>query len=313
MQPIFITCGDPGGIGPEVALKAMESFSEHPPFIFIGPKAIILDPFLNRISPPLKPYTNNALSRNTCYFFESSNHNTIIRKAHHDENGHIAYQAIKTATELMKKYNHHHLVTAPISKEGLISAGYPFSGHTPLLAHLYKTSSVSMAFYAKPLKVILASVHIPIHEIESELTRTRLSTTIQHAMLFAEQLNLKSPKIAICGLNPHAGENGLIGQFEINTLAPVLANYPTILGPYSPDTIFRDAINDTYDIVIALYHDQGLIPIKLLAFDSAVNVTIGLPICRTSPDHGTAYDIAYTNQANPSSMIHAIQYCMKIA
>ena len=143
---------------------------------------------------------------------------------------------------------------------------------------------------------------------------TYIHNTITNAIHFAKQIGINSPKIGIAGLNPHASENGQFGTFETNILIPAINKYPPsnaqLIGPISPDVIFRQAHGGSYDIVIALYHDQGLIPLKLLAFDSAVNVTIGLPICRTSPDHGTAYDIAFKNCANPASMGSAIQYCI---
>lgn len=310
MKPIVITSGDPAGVGPEVALKAMASLTNHPPIILIGPSAICTDTRLASIECSLQPFDAHNLKKNTHYFLESSTETSIEMGEHTKKNGAIAYQAIQTAVELIQTYNYQHLVTAPISKRGLIESGHAFSGHTPLLAHLFKADSVSMAFYSPPLTIVLASVHIPLSTVEASLTKESLIQTIHHAHLFAQELGILSPKIALSGLNPHAGEYGQIGTFEQRILPPILSEFPTILGPFSPDTIFRDAVNGQYDIVIALYHDQGLIPVKLLAFDSAVNVTIGLPICRTSPDHGTAYDIAYTNQANPASMTHAIQYCI---
>ena len=171
-----------------------------------------------------------------------------------------------------------------------------------------------MAFYSEQLSVILATIHIPLMSVETALNSDTIKNTLANAKLFANQLGITNPKIGIAGLNPHASEHGQFGDFESKVLTPTLTKFKenddtAIIGPVS-DVIFRQALDGDIDIVVALYHDQGLIPLKLLAFDSAVNVTVGLPICRTSPDHGTAYDIAGKNIANPNSMLAAIKYCI---
>ena len=172
-----------------------------------------------------------------------------------------------------------------------------------------------MGFYSDQLRVVLATIHVPLSSVEPLLTPDLIRLTVNNAVRFSSDLGISHPKIAIAGLNPHASEYGQFGDFESNVLLPTLQTISfddaTLIGPISPDVVFRQALDGAFDIVVSMYHDQGLIPLKLLAFDSAVNVTIGLPICRTSPDHGTAYDIAGTNAANPSAMKAAIEYALQ--
>jgi len=210
------------------------------------------------------------------------------------------------------------IVTAPISKEAWALAGkgkYP--GHTELLATRFNVKRTRMMFHSPTMRVALVTAHVPLMEIRNVLTIGRVFDTIDLAHEALIEEGTKRARIAVCGLNPHAGEGGLLGDEEERLITPAieLARRAGIdaHGPFPGDTIFCEAVDGRYDMVVAMYHDQGLIPVKLLEFDSAVNMTAGLPIVRTSPDHGTAYDIAGANRANPGSMGSAIDLAVTMA
>ncbi len=211
------------------------------------------------------------------------------------------------------------LVTAPISKEAWNLAGYrKYPGHTELLTERCKSRGSVMMFVGGPFRVALATIHEALFEIRHHF---KIGTVFQAIDLSNEALQryfgIEKPRIAVAGLNPHAGENGQFGDEEERIIAPaiLMAQEAGIHaeGPFPPDTLFHQALDGRYDCIVAMYHDQGLIPVKLLAFEKAVNVTVGLPIIRTSPDHGTAYDIAGKNKANPSSMMEAIRVACEMA
>jgi 4-hydroxythreonine-4-phosphate dehydrogenase len=203
------------------------------------------------------------------------------------------------------------IVTAPISKEALKMAGFTWPGHTEMLAEISRTKQYAMMLVGGPLRVILVTIHTALKNVPELITRQRILRVIRLAKKACDMLKIRTPKIAVAGLNPHAGEAGIFGEEEITQIVPAIrqANREGIpvSGPYPPDTIFHKAYQGEIDIVVCMYHDQGLIPLKMIAFDKGVNVTIGLPFIRTSPDHGTAYDIAWKGTANPSSMIEAIK------
>ncbi len=209
------------------------------------------------------------------------------------------------------------IVTAPICKESWKLAGCRFPGHTELLAKRTGTKRVVMMFESPKLRVALATVHIPLVEIRNKLTIGRVFDPIDFGHKACLSLGIDSPRIAVCGLNPHASENGQFGDEERRIISPAIemARHAGIdvHGPFPADTIFNDAVAGKYDLVVAMYHDQGLIPIKLLAFDEAVNLTLGLPIIRTSVDHGTAFNLVGQNKANPGSMKAAIRLAAKLA
>jgi len=209
------------------------------------------------------------------------------------------------------------IVTGPICKESWQICGCRFPGHTELLAHRTKSRRVAMMFCAPKLNVVLATIHIPLMEVRNVLTIGRVYDPIDLGHQACVRMGLSKPRVAVCGLNPHASENGQFGDEEQRIIAPAieLARQHGIdaSGPWPADTLFHQAVAGQYDLVVAMYHDQGLIPVKLLAFDEAVNVTLGLPIIRTSVDHGTAFDIVGRNRANPGSMKAAIQLAIKLA
>lgn len=207
------------------------------------------------------------------------------------------------------------IVTAPISKTWARRAGFAFPGHTEMLAERFGARDVVMMFAGPKFKIALATVHVPLRDVPRVLTTERLRRVIE---LLAEALvrdfGIAAPRIGVVGLNPHAGEGGLLGTEDAEIIAPALTALPpaTLSGPLIPDAAFRDALHGSVDALVAQYHDQGLIPLKIVDFDEAVNLTLGLPIVRTSPDHGTAYDIAGRGVARPISMQCALALAVKM-
>jgi 4-hydroxythreonine-4-phosphate dehydrogenase len=282
---IAITAGDPAGIGPEIVAKA------------------IADPRVAAACDPIVYGTSNGAG--------------IVPGAASPEGGRAAYDAIVAAVAAARNGDVDGIATAPVSKLGFARAGLPWKGHTDLLAHLTGSDDVAMMFWSEGLRVVLATVHIPLAEVPRALTQETLERTIRLAARELPAFGLARPKLAVAGLNPHAGEEGVLGDEEGRVLTPAIAaarrDGIDVSGPLPGDTVFARAARGEFDCVIACYHDQGLIPIKMVAFGSAVNVTLGLPIVRTSVDHGTAYDIAGRGVADPSSMIAAVLLAARLA
>lgn len=285
---IGVTVGDPAGIGPEIARRAAEdtALAERCDIVLYGPS------------------TEDQVSS-----FERGRVSAAAGRA--------AYDAIIEAVSDAQAGRIDAVATAPINKEAFAAAGLPWRGHTELLAHLTGAPRVAMMFYAEALRVVLATVHIPLAEVSRALTREVLEGVIGLAAAELPRFGSASPRLALAGLNPHAGEHGVIGREEDDVLAPAVAACRArgikVEGPFPGDTVFVRAMRGEFDAVIACYHDQGLIPIKLVAFGQAVNVTLGLPIIRTSVDHGTAFDIAGRGVADPSSLIEAIRLAARLA
>lgn len=233
------------------------------------------------------------------------------------EAGQRAYTAIVDAVEDAQAGRIDAIATAPINKEAFAAAGIPWRGHTELLAHLTGASRFAMMFYAEELRVVLATVHIALAEVPRALTAELLDTTIALTADELPRFGHPRARLAVAGLNPHAGEHGVIGREEDELMRPAIeacrARGIDVDGPFPADTIFLRAMKGEFDAVIACYHDQGLIPVKMAAFGRAVNVTIGLPIVRTSVDHGTAFDIAGRGVADPGSLIEAIKLAARLA
>jgi len=231
--------------------------------------------------------------------------------------GQAAYDAIVEAVGDAQAGRIDAIATAPVNKEAFALAGLPWKGHTDLLGALTGSSRAVMMFYAEPLRVILATVHVSIADVPRVLTADLLRETITITARELPRFGYAAPRLAMAGLNPHAGEHGLMGEEDDRVIAPTVTACRTsgidITGPIPGDTVFVRATRGEFDAVIACYHDQGLIPVKLLAFGSAVNVTLGLPIVRTSVDHGTAFDIAGQDRADPSSLIHAVLLAARLA
>jgi 4-hydroxythreonine-4-phosphate dehydrogenase len=282
---IAITVGDPSGIGPEIAAKAAADERVR----------AVCEPVL--YGPPAdQEFEPGVLSA---------------------EAGRAAYEAICTAVNDAREGRVAAIATAPINKLAFARAGLPWKGHTDLLAHLTGSSRAAMMFWSDPLKVVLATVHVPLATVSSVLTRALVDDIIDLAARELPTFGLDRVRLAVAGVNPHAGEAGLLGDEEARVLTPAIeaarARGIDVAGPFPGDTVFVRAVGGEFDAVIACYHDQGLIPVKLMAFGHAVNVTLGLPIVRTSVDHGTAFDIAGRNLANPSSMIEAVLLAARLA
>lgn len=316
---IAITAGEPGGIGPEVTLKALldEEISAQAIPIVIGDKEVIEEAIglLNipvKLNPITSPYDAVSGLINLidipCTGFRKSMPTS--------EGGMASFAFIKKAVELAISKEVHAIVTAPISKKALKMAGLPYPGHTELLSALTTTKDYAMMLIGGSLRVILVTIHTSLRNVPHMITKERVLRTILMAKKACYMLGIEKPNIGVAGLNPHAGEAGLFGDEEQAIISPAIleakAQKINVSGPYPPDTVFFRALRGEFDIVVAMYHDQGLIPIKLYSFEKGVNVTVGLPIIRTSPDHGTAYDISWKGRANPSSMIEAIKLALRL-
>jgi len=300
MKPrIAITLGDPAGIGPEIVIKALRHARVRAccePVIVGDPVALSLHklplPLTEMLSVP-------GLDRRMPLGRPSK------------EAGRSAIESLRLATGLVRAQQAKALVTAPVSKESFHQAGLRFPGHTEWLAQACRASSVAMLMVAGRLRALLMTRHIPVSRAAHELTASRIAESARLGYAFVKKvLGKPRPRLVACGLNPHAGDGGLIGREEQKTIAPALADLRRhglpIAGPFGADSVFRDMSRGKYDLALAAYHDQGMIPLKLYAPDQLVNVTLGLPFIRTSPGHGTAYDIAGKGRADPKPMIEAI-------
>lgn len=310
--------GEPGGIGPEVIVKALTYDN-----VLNFCKPLIIGDYTT-VQEALA-LTNLSLSLKKIETVEEDNSDEMIsvlepfspeqgrfpRGKPSQEAGRAVYEYIKTAVNLAMENTVAGIVTAPIAKESLKRAGYPWPGHTELLAELTHTKDYAMMLVGGPLRVILVTIHMALRDVPDKISKERVGQTIRLAKKAAHMLNLKKPRIGVAGLNPHAGEAGIFGIEEREHISPAIKEAQEdgieVSGPYPPDIIFNLAYKGEIDIVCSMYHDQGLIPLKMIAFDRGVNLTVGLPIIRTSPDHGTAFDRAWQNRANPLSMIEAIK------
>lgn len=276
---IGITRGDQAGIGPEVVAAALASgeLSSACSYQIIGEQ---VDAVLG------KPDATTARA---------------------------ALDALEQAAQMLKGGQIDAVVTAPVGKEGLHELGFDFPGQTEFFAERLGCDNHAMCLTGKNLTVALVTIHVALADVPGLLRRKEIVRVGRLLADFCRQRGIQSPRIAVCGLNPHAGENGAFGSEDVEIVGPAVAELQQAAkgaifsGPHPPDTIFRPAADGEYDAVLCMYHDQGLIPLKLLDFDTGVNVTLGLAKPRTSPDHGTAYDIAGQGKASASSMIHAIQ------
>ena len=282
---VAITVGDPAGIGPEIVAKAAA------------------DP---RVVEVCEPVIMAPLSLDGIRTGEVS-----------AEAGRASYELVVRAVEAARRGEVDAIATAPINKLALARAGLPWKGHTDLLAHLCGVSRVRMLFYTPRLIVSLVTVHVPLIEVPRLITRDAVADTIALTAEWLPSVGKTSPRVAVAGLNPHAGEAGVLGDEDEEVLRPSVeaarARGIDASGPWPADTVFIRASRGDFDAVVACYHDQGLIPVKLLGFGQAVNVTVGLPIVRTSVDHGIAFDIAGKGVADPGSMIEAVRLAARLA
>jgi 4-hydroxythreonine-4-phosphate dehydrogenase len=284
---LAVTLGDPRGIGPEIVAKMLRDgrAPREATLVLVGPSGTEV-----AVHEPVGEWRENASAASA---------------------GKLAGAAIERAVELAQTGVVDGIVTAPIDKAVLLSGGYDYPGHTEMLAKL-TNSRVAMMLTSPKLRVVLATMHIPLRDVPRTLTKERILETVATTRLgLRDWFHLRSPRIALCALNPHAGDHGRFGSEDDDLLAPAAAA-AGIAGPFPADTVFVRALRGEFDAVIAPYHDVGMTAIKVAAFGKAVNVTLGLPFPRTSPDHGTALDIARRGVADASSMVEATLLCASI-
>ncbi len=320
MKRIAITMGEPGGIGPEIIVKAVsrDDIRGICSPVVIGDidviqKAIELtgtDSDIEELSAP-----SDHRSRGRIGVIKAGP-SVPVDPGPSRASGRAVVECIKKAVELALMGEVDAIVTAPISKESLRMAGYPWPGHTEMLAELTRASEYAMMFVGERLRVILCTIHVPLRDVPERIDDHAVFRSVMLAKKGMDMLGIREPRIAVAGLNPHAGEGGLLGREEIEMIMPAIKKAQdqgmNVSGPYPPDVLFHRAYMGDFDIIVAMYHDQGLIPFKMLEFNKGVNVTVGLPIIRTSPDHGTGFDIAWRNMADPSSMIEAIRLAARL-
>lgn len=307
---IGITMGDPAGVGPEIIIKALEGMNTEERAVtkvfgnlatlkhvaaLIG-SSLDLDQDSNIIDVPVEgaPLPLGKLDKRA---------------------GDAAFHFIEAAVNASLSGEIDCIVTAPINKEALNAAGHHYDGHTGMLAHLTK-GTAWMLLASEKLKVIHTSTHVSLKDAIARTTSERVYETIKKGHEHLQRIGIENPRIAMAGINPHCGENGLFGREDDELITPGIERAQkegiNIVGPISADTVFHRAFNGAFDLVVVNYHDQGHIPIKLVAFDTAVNVSVGLPIDRTSVDHGTAFDIAGKGIANHENLLEAIAYARKL-
>jgi 4-hydroxythreonine-4-phosphate dehydrogenase len=339
IPPLVIACGDHAGIGPEVTLKAIAAESANldlPGFVLIGDAAelnrlrdlfhIELDwsPYPGHPAPP----TSNLLSssRTACPIWLLDGREPAPAQAPETSTGHrtaqdaLAYLRRAATGCLQGEFSG--LVTAPVSKETILRSGVHFVGQTEFLAEMAGVPDVTMMLLGDDaqgrwLRVALVTTHLPLRDVADAITPTEVTRAIRHASDACQRLGLPRARVGVAGLNPHAGEGGMLGDEELRVIHPGIEAARRlgfdVAGPIAGDTLFHQALRGDFDAVVAMYHDQGLAPLKLVAFDRGVNWSLGLPFVRTSPDHGTAFNIAGQGIADPSSMRAAIQMACQLA
>jgi 4-hydroxythreonine-4-phosphate dehydrogenase len=318
-----ITLGDPAGIGPEVAAKALadEHTARLARFVVFGCPLVKWVELGGKV-PSFVTHAHPLA--------EWDGHNTGVELVYPDADlqglpvgapsaagGEAAVRFVLAAVEAAQRGWIDAIVTGPISKEAVRMAGYPWPGHTELLAEKFGTAQVAMMFAGGPFRVILVTIHLALAEAIRQITVERI---VKACRLGSEALRrwfgVDVPRVGVCGLNPHASEAGRFGHEEREIIGPAIeqagAEGIAAFGPLAPDTAFYQAARGRFDLIVAMYHDQGLIPIKTVAFEDSVNITVGLPVIRTSVDHGTAYDIAGRGEANPASLKAAIRMAVEM-
>jgi 4-hydroxythreonine-4-phosphate dehydrogenase len=303
--PILITMGEPAGIGPEIAVAAYTALNGR---AGAHPLRLVGDSGVFRACGDVPDHA----------LFPIGVRATRRPGVLEPHNAGAAIEAVRSATEETLSARAAALITAPIHKSALTGAGFAFPGHTEYLAHLTGARRAVMMLASDALRVVPLTIHIPLREVPRRITREAVVESAEITLsALTRDFGIAHPRLAVAGLNPHAGESGTIGREEELLIAPAIAQLRArghaVLGPLSADTLFHEEARKAYDAALCMYHDQALIPIKTLAFWEGVNVTLGLPIVRTSPDHGTALDIAGSGKADANSMIAAIRMAAAIA
>jgi 4-hydroxythreonine-4-phosphate dehydrogenase len=317
---IGITMGDPTGIGPEILVKALsmeEPFRACRPVVFGDREALSRAIQIQNLSTTLEAIDQiprDGYLPQKIFFFPLSQLEVASLRFGQPDRG-CGEAMVKYIEEAVKRARNRELdaiTTCPINKKAMNEAGYSFPGHTELLAHLVGAPSVAMMFLGSKWRIVLVTIHLPLKDVSRWISKDRILSTLRLTDEgMKEYFGIPHPKIAVLGLNPHCGEGGLLGEEEKKEILPAIAEAKLlgmdVEGPFPADSFFNISGRYAFDAVISMYHDQGLIPIKMLDFKEAVNFTLGLPFVRTSVDHGTAYDIAGKGLADPSNLVKAIQ------
>lgn len=321
---IAVTMGDPAGIGPEIIIKSLTGDElSGAPVVVVGCARTLRRVLEQGIAGHADM---RVISEVSDAQFAPGVINVLDEPLDDPDGlrpgvvqaqaGDLSYRCVRRATALAMAGEVKAIATAPLNKEALHLAGHHYPGHTELLAHLTNSKDFAMVLYTDKLKVIHITTHIALRKFLDTLSEDRVKTVIGIADTFLRRVGFAQPRIAVAGVNPHAGENGLFGDEEIGIVGPAVeamkAQGLNVTGPCPPDTVFMQCHEGMYDMVVAMYHDQGHIPLKLLGFYDGVNITAGLPFIRTSADHGTAFDIAWTGKAKSESMTVSIQLAMQI-
>jgi 4-hydroxythreonine-4-phosphate dehydrogenase len=327
-RPIIgITMGDPAGIGPEIIVKTLsleEVYDECRPFV-IGDGKVI-----DRAKSTVNSYLKTRLIQDVgdaefafgnidIYDLENVNIENLNMGEVQEEAGKASVEYVFKAVELAVKNEIDAVTTAPINKEAMNKAGFKYAGHTEIIAELTETENYAMMLIAGNLRVIHVTTHVSLKEALGLITKERVFNTIRLADTAMRNLGYDKPKIGVAGLNPHAGDGGIFGREEIDIIALAISMAEkqgmNVHGPFSPDTVFLRTNNEEFDVAVAMYHDQGHIAVKMMGLSKGVNYTVGLPIIRTSVDHGTAYDIAKfrPGTADPDSLIEAVKLAVKLS
>ena len=315
MNTYIFTSGDVNGIGPEIIIKTLNRIKDSANRFII----IIPENSFELTAGLVKPQFEYSIQKGKNIkgdfqvIINSLKNNPLNAGAPTRYSGNASFDALKRAFHILNKRNADAVITAPLSKLSLKMAGIKYPGHTEMLADWCCVKNYVMMFLSDGIKIALNSIHIPLSKVSSSVTiksiGVKLDTVIR---TLKKDFGIAHPKIGVLGLNPHAGEDGVIGKEEIKLIKPVVEKIPEADGPFPPDAFFAKKMYGNYDAVFGMYHDQVLIPFKLLNFNKGVNYTAGLPIVRTSPDHGTAFDIAGKGIADESSMIEAYRYAESI-
>ena len=321
---IALTMGDPAGIGPEIIVKAFQD--DTLPFqsraVVIG-SARLLQETAKKLAPEILVHTINRPDEGwyqTCTIdvidLKNVPENIPVGRAS-AEAGRASYEAIKAAVDLALRDEVSGITTAPINKQSLHLAGYPFPGHTELLGNLTNAKQVALMLAGKTLRVVLVTTHVPLSQVQSHITEEKVLATIRLTQEWLARHVSDVPNIAVTGLNPHCGDGGIFGQEETDYILPALKTAQMegiqASGPFSADALFGRLNSQKYDAVVCMYHDQGMIPVKMDSFGQGVNITLGLPILRTSVDHGTAFDIAGKDKACPENLKMALRTATRLS
>lgn len=322
MKKFAFTCGDINGIGPEITIKALNKIvpnNKQSQFILIIPENVF--EITSKLVKPRFEYViqdslnlDTALTTRVIIYLLKPHKQTLGKNTAHS--GKAAYMALKKSYEMLKDSAVDAVVTAPVSKTALRMAGVNYPGQTEMFADWCETENFVMTFLSNKIRVGLYSIHIPLKKVSNSLNIKELKDKLKILIIMLKRdLGLKNPKIAVLGLNPHAGENGIIGEEEKKIILPAIRQLKGkffVVGPFSSDAFFAKRMYKKYDMIFGLYHDQVLIPFKFMNAGKGVNFSAGLPIIRTSPDHGVAYDIAGKGVADETSMIEAFNYAKLI-